>query len=66
MIYEEMKKMLLRGKDISKLRETITFWAYDDTVEPGASYQYRIRIGVFNPVAGTGQVREEDARRTAR
>jgi hypothetical protein len=60
-IYDEMRKMLLASKDISKLRETITFWAYDDTVEPGASYQYRIRLGVFNPVAGTGQVREEDA-----
>ena len=61
MIYDEMKKMLLTAKDISKLREVVTFWAYDDTVEPGASYQYRIRLGVFNPVAGTGQVREEDA-----
>jgi len=61
MIYDEMKKMLLTTKDISKLREVVTFWAYDDTVEPGASYQYRIRLGVFNPVAGTSQVREEDA-----
>ena len=60
-IYDEMRKMLLASKDISKLRETVTFWAHDDTVEPDASYQYRIRLGVFNPVAGTGQVREEDA-----
>jgi hypothetical protein len=60
-IYDEMKKMLLARKDISKLRETVTFWAHDDTAEPGASYQYRIRLGVFNPVGGTGQVREEDA-----
>jgi hypothetical protein len=61
MIYDEMKKMLLARKDISKLRETVTFWAHDDTAEPGESYQYRIRLGVFNPVAGTGQVREGDA-----
>jgi hypothetical protein len=60
-INEELKKMLLRGKDISSLHDTITFWAHDDTVEPGASYHYRIRIGVFNPVAGTGQVQAEDA-----
>lgn len=60
-INEELRKMLLRGKDISSLHDTITFWAHDDTVEPGASYRYRIRIGVFNPVAGTGQVQEEDA-----
>lgn len=65
-IYDEMRKMLLTRKDISKLRETITFWAYDDTAEPGASYQYRIRLGVFNPVAGTGQVREEDAEKDSK
>ena len=53
--------MLLARKDISSLRETINFWAYDDTVEPGASYRYRIRLGVFNPLAGTDQVRDEDA-----
>ena len=61
-INEEMRKMLLETKkDISSLRETINFWAYDDTVEPGASYRYRIRLGVFNPLAGTDQVRDEDA-----
>jgi hypothetical protein len=66
MIYDEMKKMLLTVKDISKLREAVTLWAYDDTVEPGASYRYRIRLGVFNPVAGTGQVREEDAEKDSK
>ena len=65
-IYDEMRKMLLTRKDVSKLREVVTFWAYDDTVEPGASYQYRIRLGVFNPVAGTGQVREEDAEKDSK
>ncbi|MGA2070482.1 MAG: hypothetical protein ABSG97_03960 [Sedimentisphaerales bacterium] len=66
-IYGEMKKMqLTTGKDISKLREAVTFWAYDDTVEPGAIYRYRIRLGVFNPVAGTGQVREEDAEKDSK
>jgi hypothetical protein len=57
----EMRKMLLARKDVSILREPIAFWAYDDTTEPGASYRYRIRLGVFNPLAGTDQVREEDA-----
>lgn len=60
-INEELRKMLLKGKDISSLHDMITFWAHDDTVEPGASYHYRIRIGVFNPVGGTGQVQAEDA-----
>jgi hypothetical protein len=60
-INEEMRKLQLARKDISTLRETVTFWAYDDNVAPGASYQYRIRLGVFNPVAGTGQVLPQDA-----
>jgi hypothetical protein len=60
-ISEELRKMQLGQKDIGALRETVTFWAYDDTVAPGESYRYRVRLGVFNPVAGTGQVRDEDA-----
>jgi hypothetical protein len=59
-IYDELDKMLLAKQDISKLREPIVFWANDDTVEPGNSYRYRVRLGVFNPVAGTGQVSAED------
>jgi hypothetical protein len=59
-IYDELDKMLLAKKDISKLHEPITFWAYDDTVAPGGTYRYRVRVGVFNPVAGTRQVRDED------
>ncbi|MBN2018837.1 MAG: hypothetical protein JW749_01280 [Sedimentisphaerales bacterium] len=59
-IYEEMKKIVLSDKDVGKLREQIVFWAHDDTVEPGRTYRYRIRLGVFNPVAGTRQLVEED------
>jgi hypothetical protein len=59
-INDEFKKIQLARKDISTLHETITFWAYDDTVEPGASYRYRIRLGVFNPLAGSDQVKEQD------
>jgi hypothetical protein len=32
--------------------DKLVFWAHDDTTEPGEKYQYRIRIGVFNPIAG--------------
>ena len=32
--------------------DKLVFWAHDDTAEPGEKYQYRIRIGVFNPIAG--------------
>ena len=39
------------------------FWAHDDTVEPRKNYRYRIRLGVFNPVAGTNQLSEQDISR---
>jgi len=38
----------------------LVFWAHDDTVEPEKSYRYRIRLGVFNPIAGTNQFSEQD------
>jgi len=41
--------------DLTKLKELV-FWAHDDTVEPGNTYQYRVRLGVLNPLAVTDQV----------
>ena len=52
--------LLTRDTDLTKMTEPLVFWAHDDTVQPGKTYRYRIRLGVFNPVAGTGQVAEED------
>lgn len=49
-----------RLTDFSKLREPALFWAHDDTLEPKNTYRYRIRLGVFNPVAGTIQLSEQD------
>jgi len=51
--YDEI--MLNRLTEMKKL-DKLTFWAHDDTVEPRKSYRYRIRLGVFNPVAGTDKV----------
>ena len=55
--YDEIA--LNRLTDFSKLREPISFWHHDDTVEPKKTYRYRIRLGVFNPVAGTNQLSEQ-------
>lgn len=33
-------------------RDPLLVWAHDDTTQPGETYQYRIRLGVFNPIAG--------------
>ena len=60
-IYKELDQILITKKtDFTRLREPLTFWAHDDTIEGGKSYRYRIRLGVFNPIAGTNSFKEED------
>ena len=49
-----------RLTDFSKIRESMLFWHHDDTIEPKKTYRYKIRLGVFNPVAGTNQLSEQD------
>jgi hypothetical protein len=50
---------VVEGEDISQRKEPITFWAHDDSPAGGCRYQYRIRIGVFNPIAGQNWVYED-------
>jgi hypothetical protein len=47
--------------DKSKLGtlKDMVVWGHDDTAVPGATYQYRIRYGMFNPVAGKDWVAPE-------
>jgi hypothetical protein len=53
-VYYELRELLITPRtDLSKREEPVTFWAHDDSVEPGGTYRYRIRLGVFNPLAGT-------------
>jgi len=59
--YEFAEKLMNYATDLAKLDEPLLFWAMDDSVEPGNTYRYRVRIGVFNPVAGTDRLAEEDA-----
>jgi hypothetical protein len=61
-VYYDFDEVALnRLTDFSKLREPMLFWHHDDTVEPKKTYRYRIRLGVFNPVAGTNKLSEQDA-----
>jgi len=58
-VYREFNGILItRRTDLAKMREPLVFWAHDDTVEPEKRYRYRIRLGVFNPIAGTNQFSE--------
>jgi hypothetical protein len=60
-VYQEFSEIsITEGTDIARMDKPLLFWAYDDTVEPGESYRYRIRLGVFNPIAGTNQFSEQD------
>lgn len=59
--YDKLDNILItKDADITKMTEPFVLWAHDDTVEPGKSYRYRIRIGVFNPTAGTDKLVEQD------
>ncbi len=63
-VYDEFDKIRLTGRTfLDKMKEPLVFWAHDDTIEPRKHYRYRIRLGVFNPVAGTNQLSEQDISR---
>ncbi len=63
-VYDEFDNIRLTWRtDLEKMREPLVFWAHDDTVELRKSYRYRMRLGVFNPVAGTNQLSEQDMSR---
>jgi hypothetical protein len=52
--------MITYKEDLSKRDKPLLCWVFDDTVAPGKAYQYRVRLGVFNPVAGTSQLADRD------
>jgi hypothetical protein len=54
-------KVLLTDKsDLSKITSPLLVWTLDDTVESSKTYRYRIRLGVFNPIAGTDKFVDEN------
>ena len=57
---EQFKAVKLPETDINPAEfSNLVFWAHDDTTKPGQEYKYRIRVGVFNPVAGRNWVAED-------
>lgn len=58
--YEFAQDTINYTTDLSKMDDPLLFWAFDDTMDPGHTYRYRIRVGVFNPVAGTDQLVSQD------
>lgn len=61
-IQKDVQALRLDEKtDLSKIRGLTTVWAHDDTTVPGSTYQYRMRLGVFNPIAGKDWLRSDEA-----
>ncbi len=59
-VFEAFEEIRLSPmKKFSRLDE-IVFWNHDDSMEPGKSYRYRIRLGVLNPAAGRDYVSQAD------
>ena len=46
------KQRITEQTKLENQRDPLLVWAHDDTAQPGQTYQYRIRLGVFNPIAG--------------
>jgi hypothetical protein len=60
-LYKEFGKILITDTtDLLKMTEPLTVWAFDDTVQPTKTYRYRVRLGVFNPIAGTDMFIDND------
>lgn len=60
-VYFDLREEMLNFRtDLAKRDKPVLIWAFDDTAQPGKTYQYRMRVGVFNPVAGTGQLVDRD------
>lgn len=61
-VQKDFENELLDEKsNIQTIRDSLLIWAHDDTAEPGETYQYRIRIGVFNPIAGKNWFQSDQA-----
>jgi hypothetical protein len=53
-----IRQMQISSEDIKEAQEylkqdEVSFWAHDDSVVPGVVYRYQMRLGFFNPIAGT-------------
>ncbi|MHC4926283.1 MAG: hypothetical protein ACYTER_02940 [Planctomycetota bacterium] len=51
-------EMLKATTRLGAKRDPLLVWAHDDTTQPGRTYQYRIRLGVFNPIMGKNWFRQ--------
>lgn len=58
-VYRDFQKNLITQADWWTRNDPLLIWAHDDTIESGKTYQYRIRVGLFNPIAGKDWFRSD-------
>lgn len=58
---DRQNAILKKTTRLDSLREPAMIWVHDDTVQPGQTYEYRIRIGVFNPITGKDWFQKDQA-----
>lgn len=54
-VYIDQRRLQQMG-----VKEEIVMWSHDDSIVPGKTYEYRMRVGVFNPIAGKDWFREDE------
>lgn len=59
-VIKKFNALLIKPNTKVQDMKTVVFWAHDDTVVPGTTYRYRIRLGVINPVAGTSNISPDE------
>lgn len=58
---DKLEKITITEKtNLARSKDPLAFWAHDDSVQPGNTYQYRVRLGVFNPIGGRNYFRNKD------
>ncbi|MHC4264521.1 MAG: hypothetical protein ACYSUK_01145 [Planctomycetota bacterium] len=56
---EFSKSLITNYAKLYNMTEPLVFWAIDDTAKPNHTYRYKIRLGIFNPMAGTEHFTDE-------
>jgi hypothetical protein len=51
----KLETLMKPASIMDKKQQQAPFWASDDSVQPGKTYRYRVRLGLLNPIAGRGR-----------
>ncbi len=56
-VLADMAKLMLQpNENLAERKDPLVIWAHDDSIDEPGTYQYRMRLGVFNPIVGKNWV----------